>query len=814
MKRSGIYLAVLSLTILTACGGGGGGGAPSYIAPSPAPTAPATSPNTSNNNTNNNSHLVATPSLVSTLNPLISNSTYGAFLNMSTVDLANSGSQTVVVAGDFNGPSANHLNSKISIFGWTNGQFVDQTSQWFTGTDNVIVGTPKTTFGNFAGNGYSSMFVAPGTDGQITTSTEVQMFVNNGSSFTRYDIAIPHAIDSNDSVAFSYNGIDNVLALGYPYSEVIMGSTTRNFQVYSVSGVSGASVASGNFLGTGQPSFIVGQYGASNCLGCTPDALVGFNFDGTTVTMPFIRNMPTPLFNTSAYFNQTQGSNTIKVVKMDFDESGVDSAFILAMPNNWQNSPYQSSIQFLKNNGSGVFTDVTSTTVTGYDMTKPASTSPIIIDLLGTGLPDIVLPYVGGAQVLTQVSKGQYVGSLASVITDFSSQMQTLLTAANNGQTSANATTTFVRGPNNNLYLLGMVPETLNGFSANQFFLSQITGTTIATTAQQAITAARTAWPWLTDSQLNTMITATGMSYAGVPIINTDSLFNPVGNLSVLNRPISGVISGVDLSGSNTLVTATDQLGRTFQVNLSPMITQGYMNSFNSDTEHIDQYELSSHTEYLINGAVNNYGALRGGYENRNLYNTLGNDPNLGPALGTVTNFTVGLPRAWQSGSWSAGVQYTTLNYNPWVGFAGSWGIVNSTNNFDHTVRYSRDGFTAVLGGILTTTNMTPGLITSVSDIYGVWGETGVRSGDFGLYAGVKPMVVSGSVSAVMPGSVDNAGNIQYTSKNLAIQNSMVSYVRALYNVDLNRRTHYRISGTAMSDGQFRILNELWINFE
>ena len=813
MKFNRTLLVTTTSLILVACGGGGGGGgSPSYIKPG---------------TTSTNSYAVGSPSLVATINPFVTGSIYSAGVNMYTADLAGNGTQAVVLAGAENHnvnlvdstSAANYTNTKLSVFGWSNGQLVDQTSQWFSGADNVITGTFKASFGNFNGSGRQSMFIAPGTDGILQSNT-VQMFINTGNSFTRYNIALPHPIDSYDSTVFTFNGLDNAIALAFPFSEVIMGSATNNFKVYSINNVSGSSIASGNFLGNGQPSFIVGQSASSTCLGCQPDSLFGFNYNAITdsVTMPFIRSLPTPLFNTAGYFNQTGGSNTVKVVKMDFDESGVDSAFILSMPNNWQNSPWRSSIQFLKNNGAGVFTDVTATTVSGYDMTKGASTNPVIIDLLNTGLPAIVLPIGGDTQILMQVSKGKYVASMANTITNFTGQVQDLLNSSpqTKGQNGAGSAVTFVQGPNNQLYLLGNVGETLNGIFVNQFYLSKISNSTIAYNAQQAITMAKTQWPWLTDTQLDTMIKATGLNFAGVPIIDVDALMAPSGTLTVANRPISGIIAGINLNGADSQVTAMDQLGRPFTANLSPTHITGWTNSFNMDTEHIDTHELTSHTEYLISGAVNTFNGVRAGSEGRNMYNTIGSptDPSVGPTMGSIRNYTFGLSKLWTHGPWSGGVQYTTLNYSPWLALTGSWGQVNSTSNFDTTIRYSQDGFTAVLGSTYTVTELTPGLINQVSDIIGLWGETGYKHNDLGVYIGVKPVVVSGSVSANLPTGVDNVGNIQYTNKTLLLQNDTVGYVRALWSQNIGKNSFYRLSGTAMSNGGYRLMNEIRYYFE
>ena len=824
MKHKLLYtLMFTSVFGLSACAGGGGGGGgannPGGSAPptqGSGPNIPAPTPTPSNPPAN-----VGTPVEVATINPLVTASVYGSSLNMYTSDLTGTGAQNVILAGgethnnNLTGPAdaANWINSKLRVYGWSNGQLVDQTSQWFTGTDNVITGTPRVSFGNFNGNGRQSMFIAQGTDGILTAST-VQMFVNDGTKFTRYDVALPHPIDSTDSAVFTYNGVDNAIALAYPYSEVIMGSNTNNFRAYSVSNVSGSSITAGNFLGTGAPSFVVTDSASGTTLGAKPNNLFDFHQDPFTgaVTMNLVSQLPTPIFNTAAYFAQTGGSNAVRAMKYDFDGSGIDSMFIVSMPNNYQNSPWKSSIQFLKNNGTGTFTDVTSTTVTGYDMTKTASTNPVIIDLLNTGLSDIVLPSPGGTQVLMQVSRGQYVASMADTITDFQGQVQKLLTG---GQTSANATTTFVKGPNGNLYLLDMVPETINGTAQNGFYLSSISNTTVAINAKSAITLARTAWPWITDQQLNTMIVATGSNYAGVPIIDAQALLSPDGPLTIFNKPISGYLAGVQTDGADGQVTTMDRLGRTFSANLSPMHNNNWSNSFNMDSEHIDQYDLTSHTEYLINGAVNNYGPLRVGSETRSMYNTFGNDPSVGPTLNQIKNYTVGIPRIWEKGNWSVGAQYTTLNYNPWVAFGGSWGMITQTGNLDHTVRYVDGGFSAVIGGTYTTTNITPGLITKVNDIYGAWGETGYRfKNDVGVYAGVKPVVLSGNVTANLPTGVDNNGNITYTGKSLALQNQTTGYVRALWTTEVNKQTVYRVSGTAMSNGQYRVMNELRFNLD
>jgi hypothetical protein len=161
------------------------------------------------------------------------------------------------------------------------------------------------------------------------------------------------------------------------------------------------------------------------------------------------------------------------------------------------------------------------------------------------------------------------------------------------------------------------------------------------------------------------------------------------------------------------------------------------------------------------------------------------------------------------------GTQYTYLNTNPWVAFGGAWGDVNGSGITDNVVSYFRNGFSAQASLMHVSTNINPGLITRVNDIWGTWAETGYRFGDIrreghtGLFVGVKPVVLSGSVQARMPTGVDNAGNITYTSKKLMIQNQTTGYVRALYTNQLDRRTQLRVSAVATTGSQYRIMNEI-----
>ena len=88
------------------------------------------------------------------------------------------------------------------------------------------------------------------------------------------------------------------------------------------------------------------------------------------------------------------------------------------------------------------------------------------------------------------------------------------------------------------------------------------------------------------------------------------------------------------------------------------------------------------------------------------------------------------------------------------------------------------------------------------------------RAGNMGIYAGVNPVVLSGSVQARIPTAVDMGGNIVYTNKTLQVQNQTTGFVRALYVNQLDRKTQLRLSAISTTTGQYRAMTEVkfWID--
>jgi hypothetical protein len=238
------------------------------------------------------------------------------------------------------------------------------------------------------------------------------------------------------------------------------------------------------------------------------------------------------------------------------------------------------------------------------------------------------------------------------------------------------------------------------------------------------------------------------------------------------------------------------------------------MNAFGYNTEHNDQYELTSHAEYLVNGNLTSVNGLRIGSD------YAAQDSNQLNMLNKPRQYTIGVPKIYSYGKWRVGTQYTYLNTNPWIAFGGAWGEVTGSGILDNVVTYRNSGFSTQASLMNVSTSINPGLITKVNNMWGAWAETGYRfgdtrrEGDLGLYAGIKPVVLSGSVDVKLPTGVDNSGNIMYTNKTLALQNQTTGYVRALYTNQLTKQTQLRLSAMSTTDGQYRAMTEFkfWID--
>lgn len=381
----------------------------------------------------------------------------GAGNFVQSVDLDGDGVDEVIFYGFETQPNtpATYSNTKITIFGWSNGAFKDITNNWLPGGVANIEAAASICFGDFNNDGRIDFFTGAGTD--MNLSVNAYEFLNIGGSFARKTLS--HALGNHDSAAADINddGYCDVVATGYYDGQRIYLGGPNGLTEHLVNNFMGGSgVALGDFLGDGTVTMVLTDHhppsGNDTSLHKFVKDSNGEIYNELIASLPPAR-FDQPLYNLPEYgkIDDPWGhSHDIRAIPLDFDSDGLLDVIVISVPKydltNWTN---YTEVQFLKNLGSGNFSDVTSDVLKNYVKESDSCYTPKLGDFNGDGLTDIFLsegswePKIyNSTSILLQNADGTFVDS-------YRKQLSKLV--QNGGGKAAIAV-----GPNDTKYLISV----------------------------------------------------------------------------------------------------------------------------------------------------------------------------------------------------------------------------------------------------------------------------------------------------------------------------------------------------------------------
>jgi hypothetical protein len=773
MRKIQIRLTVVASAVsvmLAGCGGGGGGGGPGG----------------GGNPYLRSSVPYHTPVRAGTFQPHTVSGPQASVADIFARDLNNDAVDEVVIGGRMTAQTnvANHGSSNLQIYGWNTGRFASETTSWFSGTDNQILGSePAIKFGDFNGDGRIDMFVAPSTD--MTLYGPGVAYLNAGNRFTRSNINFGNVWAHDVAVTdLNGDGFADIFVPDYNMRPAVaFGSASGAFTVVTATtnqtGASGVSVA--DFLGNGTKTLVMSDAGQGT-FNRSDTNLYSWSTATGSLVLTAVAALPENRFYLSKWDSvRTSAGVTgheVRNLAYDFNGDGRTDVIVISTMPQGTNAHGYTEVQFLRNNGGGNFSDVTDSELSGFNTNKSATYQPMLIDVNNDGLLDIFMSatdYSGQAStsVLVATREGVFVEQYTSTFADFATQIKNLNTigSGNHGGTQV---MNIIRGPNNVNYLVSTVQYVDAGTTQTAVYLAQI-GTFGTVTAQASVATLQSTWPWMSAVTANESLARTALTnFAGYDaaihgngIIDLWSALNPIGGLGISldgrtgpRRSIEGSISVPGLDGrALSNISAVDGLGRNFAVDLSGMTTQpGFMPV---------NYSMSNGTDVTQNWSSR---FIAGAEKSLPGFSIAGDNQDNFSSSVTTRQF------GWNS-AWTHRIGVTRMSGSPWFGFSGIFGKVQNSTMLDFTAtRTWSEGFFAQAGMIQTATQFSPGLVTDITPIWAGYAVTGWQDQAWTVYTGLQPTVFAGSMTLRLPTSVDQAGVMHYTEHKFNIRNQPVAF--------------------------------------
>lgn len=323
-----------------------------------------------------------------------------------------------------------------------------------------------------------------------------------------------------------------------------------------------------------------------------------------------------------------------------------------------------------------------------------------------------------------------------------------------------------------------------------------------APTVAGAVAVVNQMWPYMKGDQIVQLLLKTAnknlkgynVNVHGQGLLDLNRATQPIGTLGISTtgrtgavKPLTGglALSSTAIAGALSSVTVVDGLQRDYRVDMSSMAGK---NTLMSTMVTMD-VEPATNWSHRWAGVMQNYvPGFNGGQAGAN--STLTFDSRIFNPKDVISHqFTM-----------------TQSEANPYVAFSGVWGQTKTATTYEYSTLWKPNlqGWWAHGGVMQTTTMFDAGLVEKVSPIYAVHASGGYQIGDWNLFGGVKPTVVSGNITVRLPSAVDADGNMQYNSvKASLVGDNPIGYVGAKWQHNLKDGQVYGFRASVAHDNTY-----------
>jgi hypothetical protein len=181
---------------------------------------------------------------------------------------------------------------------------------------------------------------------------------------------------------------------------------------------------------------------------------------------------------------------------------------------------------------------------------------------------------------------------------------------------------------------------------------------------------------------------------------------------------------------------------------------------------------------------------------------------NFSVGLENKEHFLIGYNKSIVNTALDLNLSYSKNKTNPWFDVSSVWGSVDSASTIDSNLTWTNDNFWVQGGVMATNTDLTPGLVSDIDNLYSVYTTMGWEEDSWRIYAGTKPKLVKGDIEFTLPSDVYSSGVMHYSKQKSQIKNDISSFIGGSWQEDMNVFSVI-VEGVISADNDYYISNDI-----